>query len=306
MADTIRSTPPPPPRAAEISTLSFALIISVPVLLFLVVVVAYPLAYAFYLSFHEIRFFGGYSATWNGLANYSKVFSDQSFWSSLGRTLRFTVETVILTLLVGLGLALILKHLPAKWRWLRALIILPWAVSPYGAGIFFTYLGRGQTGIGTAVAGWFGSDHTLNLISARFVIEYLAVGAAWNMAPLVAFFLLANMLTTPARLYDLAKIDQMSRLETFWHVTLPPLRFTLFVFSCITTVLAMKTFDYIFTATQGGPGGASAVLTYTLYKISFVNLDLGYGAAMSFFLLAVILGATGLLYLLWGRKEERQ
>lgn len=306
MANTIRSGTPTPPRAAEISTLSFALIISVPVLVFLLVVVAYPLAYAFYLSFHEIRFFGSYSATWNGLANYSKVLTDPSFWSSLGRTLRFTVETVILTLAVGLGLALILKHLPGKWRWLRALIILPWAVSPYGAGIFFTYLGRGQTGIGTALAGMLGSEQTVNLISARFVIEYLAVGAAWNMAPLVAFFLLANMLTTPARLYDLAKIDQMSPLETFRHVTLPPLRFTLFVFSCITTVLAMKTFDYIFTATQGGPGSASAVLTYTLYKISFVNLDLGYGAAMSFFLLAVILLATGLLYVLWGRKEERQ
>ncbi|MGE3831944.1 MAG: carbohydrate ABC transporter permease [Parvibaculaceae bacterium] len=293
-------------RSLEVSNLSFALTISIPVLLFLLVVVAYPLAYAFYLSFNDIRFFGGYSAEWAGLANYVKVFSDPSFWSSLGRTLRFTAETVILTLAVGLGLALILKRLPGKWRWLRALIILPWAVSPYGAGILFTYLGRGQSGIGTAVAALLGSDQTVNLISAGFVVEYLAIGAAWNMAPLVAFFLLANMLTIPARLYDLAKIDQMSRFETFWHVTRPPLRFTLFVFTCIITVLAMKTFDYIFTATQGGPGTASAVLTYTLYKISFVNLDLGYGAAMSFFLLAVILGSTAILYFAWGRKEERQ
>ena len=121
---------------------------------------------------------------------------------------------------------------------------------------------------------------------------YLAVGAAWNMAPLVAFFLLANMLTTPERLYDLAKIDQMSRLETFWHVTLPPLRFTLFVFTCITTVLAMKTFDYIFTETQGGPGGASSVLTYTLYKISFVNLDLGASAAQSVILMIIVIALT--------------
>lgn len=297
---------PAPHRRAEVSNLSFALIISIPVLLFLLIVVAYPLAYAFYLSFNEIRFFGGYSADWVGLTNYANVLYDPSFWSSLGRTLRFTVEAVILTLAIGLGLALILKHLPPGWRWLRALIILPWAVSPYGAGIFFAYLGRGQTGIGTSVAAALGSDQTFNLISAGFVIEYLALGAAWNMAPLVAFFLLANMLTTPPRLYDLAKIDQMSHFETFWHVTLPPLRFTIFVFSCITTVLAMKTFDYIFTETQGGPGSASAMLTYTLYKISFVNLDLGYGAAMSFFLLAVILGSTGILYFIWGRKEERQ
>lgn len=307
MANSVNSeTVPLVSRSGEISNLSFALVVSIPVLLFLLIVVAYPLGYALYLSFNDIRFFGGYSAEWVGGANYAKVLNDQSFWSSLGRTLRFTVETVVLTLTIGLGLALILKRLPRGWRWLRALIILPWAVSPYGAGIFFAYLGRGQTGIGTAMAAMFGSNQTFNLISANFVIEYLAVGAAWNMAPLVAFFLLANMLTTPERLYDLAKIDQMSRLETFWYVTLPPLRFTLFVFACIATVLAMKTFDYIFTETQGGPGSASAVLTYTLYKISFVNLDLGYGAAMSFFLLAVILVSTGILYFAWGRKEERQ
>lgn len=307
MATTVDPRRAKPARqATEISNLSFALLISVPVLLFLLIVVAYPLAYAFYLSFNEIRFFGGYSAEWVGWKNYVAVVYDYSFWTSLGRTLRFTIETVILTLGVGLGLALILKHLPHGWRWLRALIILPWAVSPYGAGIFFAYLGRGQTGIGTAIAAMFGSSQTVNMISASYVVEYLALGAAWNMAPLVAFFLLANMLTTPPRLYDLAKIDRMSRFETFWHVTLPPLRFTIFVFSSITTVLAMKTFDYIFTETQGGPGSASSVLTYTLYKISFVNLDLGYGAAMSFFLLAVILGSTGILYFLWGRKEERQ
>ena len=113
------------------------------------------------------------------------------------------------------------------------------------------------------------------------------------------------MATTPTRLYDLAAIDRMTRWEIFRHVTLPPLRFTLFVFTCITTVLSLKPFDYIFAMGRGGPGDASAVLTYQLYKISFKDLNLGYGAAMSFFLLALILGSTFLLYLLWGRREER-
>lgn len=305
MADSALSTSALP-RRGEMSDLRFALIIAIPVLLFLIVVVAYPLAYAFYLSLNDVRFFGGYSADWVGGQNYAKVVADGDFWASLRLTLIFSAETVVLTLAVGMALALILRRLPHGWRWLRALIILPWAVSPYGAGIFFGDLGRGQTGIGTAIASLFGSHATFSFISANFVMEYLAVGAAWNMAPLVAFFLLANMLIIPPRLYDLARIDRMSSFETFRHVTLPPLRFTLFVFTCIVAVLAMKTFDYIFTETQGGPGSASSVMTYTLYKISFINLDLGYGAAMSFFLLGAILVSTGLLYALWGRREERQ
>jgi multiple sugar transport system permease protein len=289
----------------EMSNLQFALLVAVPVLLFLVIVVAYPLGYALWISFQEIRFFGGYTAEFVGLRNYQTVLSDPDFWRSLWISVRFTAESVMLTLLIGLGLAIILRDLPPALRWLRAIIILPWAVSPYGAGILFSYLGRGQTGLGTSLVALFGSEDTLNLIAANGVIEFLAIGAAWNMAPLLAFFLLASMTTTPKRLYDLAAIDQMTRYETFWHVTLPPLRFTLFVFTCITTVLSLKAFDYIYTMTQGGPGSASSVLTYQLYKVSFVNLDLGYGAAMSFYLLAFILLSTFLIYLVWGRERRR-
>jgi len=296
----------PASERAELSNVQFALVFAVPVLIFLVVVVAYPLAYAFYISFHDVRFFGGYRADFVWFENYAAVLVDDAFWASAWRSLLFTVQTVILTLMIGTGIALVLRDLPPGWRWLRALIILPWAVSPYGTGIFFAWIGRGQTGFGTALASAMGFDTTITFISADIIILYLSVAAAWNMAPLVAFFLLANMMTTPARLYDLAKIDRMSRFETFRHVTLPPLRYTYFVFASITTVLALKIFDLIFTMAQGGPGNASNVLTYTLYKTSFVNLDLGYGAAMSFFVLAFILGLTGILYLVWGRREDRR
>ncbi|MEM7021960.1 MAG: hypothetical protein AAF637_05120, partial [Pseudomonadota bacterium] len=77
-------------------------------------------------------------------------------------------------------------------------------------------------------------------------------------------------------------------------------------FTCITTVLSMKLFDFIFILSGGGPGTTSATLTYQIYKESFKDLDLGYGAAMSFFLLALILGSTLILYLIWGRREAHQ
>lgn len=290
-------------RARESSDLQFAALLSLPVLAFLLLVVAYPLGYALWMSFHDIRFFGGYRADFVGLKNYVAVFADSAFWHSALVSIRFTVESVILTLLVGLGLALTLNSAARKQQWLRAIVIAPWAVSPYGVGILFSYMGRGQTGLGTYVAMALGLKTTVNFLQSNIIVEVLAVGNAWNMAPLVAFFLLANMTAIPTRLYDLAAIDRMTRWETFSHVTLPPLRFTLFVFACIVTVFSLKAFDYVFTVARGGPGDASAVLTYQLYKISFVNLDLGYGAAMSFFLLAMILVATTLIYLVWGRVE---
>ena len=143
------------------------------------------------------------------------------------------------------------------------------------------------------------------MIGKNYVIELLALGNAWNLSPLVAFFLLSNISTIPKRLYDLADIDKMSNFEKFRNVTFPPLRFTIFVFTCITIVMSLKLHDFIFTLSQGGPGRVSSTLTYEIYKLSFKNMQLGFGSAMSFYLLFLIVGSTLMLYWLWGRRLEK-
>lgn len=294
---------PPGPGRRQLSNTEFAFALGVPVLIFLILVVAYPLAYAVWMSLHRIIFFGGYRTQFVGLQNFAHALHDAGFWWSSWVTVRLTIETTILTMLIGLGLALMLNRPRTGGGLVRTLVFLPWCVSTYGAGLMFAYLARGQTGLGTSIAYALGFEQPIDLMTNRLVIEVLAVGAAWSMAPLVAFFLLANLKTIPKRLYDLAALDQLSAFETFWHVTLPPLRYTLFVFASIVVVLTMKLFDFIFVMTGGGPGTASSTLTYEIYKISFQNLDLGYGAAISFYLLFLIIASTFLLYLVWGRRE---
>lgn len=299
VAETVK----PAGRTAELSNLRFALLLALPVLVFLVLVVAYPLVYAFWMSLHRVIFFGGYRTEFVGLENYATMVADHRFWWSAWITIRFTLQSVVLAMAIGLGLALLLAR-PMRFAGLvRTIVILPWCVSLYGTGIMFSYLATGQTGFGTALAYFFGGSQPVNFVNQRWVIEVLALGNAWNMAPLVAFFLLANLKTIPKRLYDLAAIDRFTPLETFWNVTLPPLRFTIFVFTCITTVLSMKLFDFIFVLSGGGPGTTSATMTFTIYRISFRDLNLGYGAAQSFFLLFLIVGTTMTLYFFWGRKE---
>jgi multiple sugar transport system permease protein len=75
------------------------------------------------------------------------------------------------------------------------------------------------------------------------------------------------------------------------------------VFTNIVAVLSLKAFDYIYVQTGGGPGTASAALTYEIYKQSFLDLNLGYGAALSLYLLLLIILTTLLLYFVWGRRE---
>ena len=299
------TAPGPRGGARELSNLQFALFLALPVIVFLVLVVIYPLLYAVWLSVHKIEFFGGYHATYVGLQNFVDIARSAEFWQSTLISIRFTIESVALTLCIGLGIALVIAR-PFRGRsFVRALVILPWSVSLYGTGVIFFYLTSSQGGVVSAVAGLFGAQQPVSIVNGATVIEILALGNAWNLAPLVGFFLAANMATTPERLYQLAAVDRLGVLATFFHVTLPPLRFTFFVFACIVTVMSLKLFDYVYLMTGGGPGRASAVLPYELYKISFQNLKLGLGAAMSFYLLALILLSTGLLYFVWGRRLNR-
>jgi multiple sugar transport system permease protein len=268
-------------------------------------IIIYPLGYALWASFHKIMFFGGYRTTFVGLENYTKALHSPLFWHSLKVSLRFTIESVILTLLVGLGIALVLSKLfQGRLKVIvYAIAVLPWAFSRYAVGIQFKYLWQARKGFLTALTYLFGRGTIVDTLGENTVIEALALGNTWNLAPIVAFFLLANMETVPSRLYDMAEIDHLGPFKRFLYVTLPYLRYTLFVFTIIITVLSLKVFDYIFVQTGGGPGICSATLTYQVYKESFVNLNLGYGAALSFLLLIIILAVTILLYVVWGRKE---
>ncbi len=289
----------------ELSNLQFAVVLTLPVVVFLMVVIAYPLGYSLWVSFQEVTFFGGFRTTFVGVQNYVDVFHSPAFWRSVVISLRFTVVSVILTLLVGLGISLVLAE-PFRGKGLvRTLVILAWAVSRYGAAIVFKYFWRGRTGFLTGLSYLLGINTTVGLINENTVLEVLAIGNAWNLAPLVAFFLLASIDTIPSRLYDLAKIDRFGIFKRFLYVTLPYLRHTLFVFTAIITVLSLRTFDYIFVQTGGGPAARSATLTYEIYNESFVNFSWGYGAAVSFYLLALILGITLLLYVVWGRRESK-
>ena len=292
----------------EMTPGQFAMMLSLPVITFLVLVMIYPLVYAVWLSFREVNFFGGYSTDYVGLENYKKVIFARDFWWSTIVTIRFVVLSVVFSVLIGLGLALLMNATKRHRALLGTMIILPWSVSLYGAGVMWSYLARGQTGIGTSLINALTGTNTVetateySMISGRHIVDLLALGNAWNIAPLIAFFLLANLQTIPSRLYDLAALDKLTMWEQFIHVTLPPLHYSLFVFTSIAMILSMKLLDFIYVMSAGGPGDASATLTYRLYDLAFRQSSYGYSAAMSFFLLLFTIASALALHFFWGRK----
>ena len=130
-------------RTAELTNFQFSLLLALPVLVFLVLVVAYPLGYALWMSLHEISFFGGYKATFVGAENISDVIDDRKFKKSLWITVRFTLESVALAMVAGLLIALVLNRKMRFAGLVRTIVILPWCISLYGTGVIFSYLAKG-------------------------------------------------------------------------------------------------------------------------------------------------------------------
>ena len=143
-------------RQRELTDGQFALLIGLPVIVLLGAIVAYPLVYSAWMSVQRVMFFGGYRTKFVGAHNFAKVFNDPDFWWSTWVTIRFTAESVILTMLLGLAIGLLLNRQTRLGSLLRTLVFLPWCVSLYGAGLMFAYMARGQTGIATAVLAHFG------------------------------------------------------------------------------------------------------------------------------------------------------
>ena len=112
-------------RTAELTNFQFSLLLALPVLVFLVLVVAYPLGYALWMSLHEISFFGGYKATFVGAENFSDVIYDRKFKKSLWITVRFTLESVALAMVAGLLIALVLTRKMRFAGLVRTIVILP-------------------------------------------------------------------------------------------------------------------------------------------------------------------------------------
>jgi ABC-type sugar transport system permease subunit len=189
---------------------------------------------------------------------------------------------------------------------LVALVILPWAVSTYAAAVVWRYMYSEQFGMFNTILTGLGFDRQ-NFITERSVLPAIALAHTWQFAPLGIYFMLATLQVVPRDLYKLAKTDRLNVVKRFWYVTIPYLKGPILIFLVLVTAEAAKAFDIIYFISGGGPGTASHDLVFEIYKESFVNNNIGYGAAFSWILIILITGIT-LIYF-WaiiGRRRKEQ
>jgi multiple sugar transport system permease protein len=263
-----------------------------PAVLLLVVLFFLPVVAVLVIALTDWQF-GALTLSFVGTANFREVFNDEGFRASLVNTVAYVLIVVPGTVGIGLLVALLIESGRTLRGFYRAIHFLPFMATLTAMAIAWEALlhptiglvNQTLAGLGLPTANWLRDEHT--------VLPVLAVIGIWQNLGFAMVLFLAGLKSIPQDLYDAADIDGadlwLDRLKT---VTLPMLGpVTMFVV-IVVALRAFETFDTVKVLTQGGPGHASEVLLYTLYRESFEYLRTGYGAAVAVVFLAIVVALT--------------
>jgi sn-glycerol 3-phosphate transport system permease protein len=227
-----------------------------------------------------------------GLANFERVLSDPGYRESLAVTLVFSVAVAALALGAALLLAAMADRVIRGARGYTTLLIWPYAVAPAIAGVLWWFLFHPTIGIIAYVLSRLGItwNHLLNDTHALILI---VVAAAWKQISYNFVFFLAGLQSIPRSLIEAAAIDGAGPGRRFRTIVLPLLGPTTFFLLVVNIVYAFfDTFGIVHATTAGGPGTATTILVYKVFRDGFENLDLGGSAVQSVILMAIVMALT--------------
>jgi len=267
-----------------------------PSLALIALVILFPLAYSFWLSFRNFDLSVGPDSAFVGGANYvAALIRDSRFINSIWNTAIIIGPSLVLELLVGLGLALLLSRIGRGRPIITALLAIPAMVSPVMAAMAWRMmfgvkygalnnLGR-QLGVIDVYFDWF-SNPFISIVAIVLV-------EVWHNTAFMMLVLLAGLQSIPQELYDAGKADGAEGWRSFWYITLPLLKFTMVVGLMIRLIDLTKLFGLIFVLTFGGPGGTTETVAFSTYLAGFNDFRMSYAAALSY----VIVGGVFVLTL---------
>ncbi|WP_084506515.1 carbohydrate ABC transporter permease [Geminicoccus roseus] len=258
------------------------------------------------LSFHEVTW-ADRASTWRfvGLDHFRALLGDNLFRAGIVNTLIFAVVAVALQMVLGFGLALLTSAVVHGKVVYRTIFLLPILIPGIVIGAIWKLMYSFDFGIINTIIGTFGLSPQDWLGQGHLALASVIVVDVWHWTPFCFLLLLAGIESLPQDVYEAAAIDGASAWQRLVHITLPLMIPTLVVTFVFRMILAFKVFDEVYLLTGGGPGTATEVISFSIYRRFFTEDRAGYGSAMSivtFFGIALlIILATALLR----RRETR-
>jgi raffinose/stachyose/melibiose transport system permease protein len=260
-----------------------------PTLVLYGVFIVIPVLFALFLSFTKWDVVG--ALHWAGFANWSTFFSDPVAHHSLVVTLELAGLSWVVQTPLAMALGIFIAGTQRYRAVYAAVYLLPLLLSTAGLALMWQGVLTPQFG-GLA---WMASHLHLNFLdqnwlgSTRLTFYVLVAIITWQFVPFHTLIYQAGRRAIPAELYDAARVDGASLRQTFRHVTLPQLRYTIVTSSTLILVGSLTYFDIIYILTLGGPGDTTRVLAMDMYNIGFMQTEFGYASV-----LAVVLGVIGI------------
>jgi multiple sugar transport system permease protein len=247
-----------------------------------------PVIFTGWMSLHNWPLMGG--TRWIGLKNYVRMFHDARFLSALQFTAYYTVIVTIAIFAVAFPLAIFVEKQRRFVSAYRTIIFLPVVVGLATASLLWVWLANVDSGfVGPALKALGLVDKSPNLL-ATFDSAFLTIiiMVVWKIAGFTMIILLTGLQAIPADLTEAARIDGAGRWQRFRYLTLPLMRKTIALALIISVTGSILAFDQFYIMTSGGPQNRMISVVYYIFNQSFVSFNLGYGAALSIALLAIL------------------
>jgi multiple sugar transport system permease protein len=265
-------------RSRGIPERRLAKLMVAPSMILIAIVAAYPIIYAIWLSLHEYSVRQAGLSRWAGslgLRNYQTALQSSEWWAALRHTLIFTVTSVSLELVIGLGMALAMHAAFRGQGLLRTTVLVPWAVLTVVTAVmwrtmFVSPYGFVNTLLGTQTV-WLGSEPQALIV--------IILADVWKTAPFMALLILAGLQVIPGEVYEAAEVDGASAWQRFVKITLPLLTPAILVALIFRTLDALRIFDLPYVLTQGQNG--TSTLSTIAQETFATNRIYGLGSAMA-------------------------
>lgn len=290
-------------NSLNLSDRRFGYILAAPSVLIVILIILFPISFAIVSSFFDYTLINKSFNNFIGIENYLNAIKNERLFNSIVVTFFFVILVVFFEFLLGFFIALLLNTIEKFKSIYYFILLLPLLINPIVVGLIWRMFLHPQLGIlnyllsllGIEPVNWLG-DPQMAFVTIIFV-------DIWHQVSFMIILLLAGLSAIPKEPYEAARSDGANIIDCFLHITLPYMRPVIIVTILIRLIFAIKTYDLIYIMTKGGPGDATDLISYYIYRSAFISLNLGEAAAMSSILLTIIILLTLPLFKYMNRSD---
>ena len=263
-----------------------------PGLIGLVIFLILPLAASLALSFTNWKLLG--KTRFIGFDNFARVLTiDPVFWQVLGNTVLFTIEYLVLNIIISVGLAVAIANLKWGKQLFRMIFFLPTFAPLVGSSVVWLLIFTP----GGAMDWVFTTLHLPlpNMITdPNWAMQCVVIVSLWAGFGYNLLLFGAALESIPQQYLDAAAIDGITPWQRFWRIKLPLLSPSLFFGIVLTAITSLQVFDQVYALTRGGPGAATQTLGYKIYRDGFISYNFGYASSVAWVLFVIIMVLTAM------------